>query len=343
MTPERASAVLQGNPGNPVLHIQVIAEARVMMDGAAQPPGSLFRPWDTPESLSPTSSEKTEKSLSPSSSNLLSSNSNSPTISNPQSLSPTTSNPQSLSPTTSNHQDLSPTGSGSVDSSPGADGLFKVEPLPEPGQGVNDIDFKQNNAAFITDKDPRGHKPSNPQSLSPTLTIPQDLSPTSSSIHSTPDTKDTKSTPGSGSGSDLSYHYHGADGQLLFKIEPLQEPGQGVDDYALKQNNTAYVAGKDAKGRKRKRGEKETGASPVLAKPPKSKTRSAVTRGEFPPCGVCGEASTGVHYGAAVCEGCKGFFRRRVVFRDVPALVCGSGGQCSVSGKTTRIHCKLCR
>ena len=91
MTPERAGAGLQGNP---VLHIQVIAEARVMMDGAAQPPGSLFRPWDTPESLSPTSSEKTEKSLSPSSSNLLSSNSNSPTISNPQSLSPTTSNPQ---------------------------------------------------------------------------------------------------------------------------------------------------------------------------------------------------------------------------------------------------------
>ena len=30
------------------------------------------------------------------------------------------------------------------------------------------------------------------------------------------------------------------------------------------------------------------------------------------------------------------------MYRDVPALVCGSGGQCSVAGKG-RIHCKLCR
>ena len=38
----------------------------------------------------------------------------------------------------------------------------------------------------------------------------------------------------------------------------------------------------------------------------------------------------------------QGFFRRRVIYRDVAALVCGSGGTCSVSGKG-RIHCKLCR
>ena len=30
------------------------------------------------------------------------------------------------------------------------------------------------------------------------------------------------------------------------------------------------------------------------------------------------------------------------MYRDVPALVCGTGGTCSVSGKG-RIHCKLCR
>ena len=31
-----------------------------------------------------------------------------------------------------------------------------------------------------------------------------------------------------------------------------------------------------------------------------------------------------------------------MVYRDVPALVCGTGGQCNVEGKG-RIHCKLCR
>ena len=30
------------------------------------------------------------------------------------------------------------------------------------------------------------------------------------------------------------------------------------------------------------------------------------------------------------------------MYRDVPALVCGTGGQCNVAGKG-RIHCKLCR
>jgi len=38
----------------------------------------------------------------------------------------------------------------------------------------------------------------------------------------------------------------------------------------------------------------------------------------------------------------QGFFRRRVVFRDVTNMMCGRGGRCPLAGRE-RIHCKLCR
>jgi len=59
-----------------------------------------------------------------------------------------------------------------------------------------------------------------------------------------------------------------------------------------------------------------------------------------PPCKVCGDKSSGVHYGQRTCEGCKGFFRR--VEKSRSKLACNADGNCEVNIHT-RNRCQFCR
>ncbi|XP_012344826.1 hepatocyte nuclear factor 4-gamma isoform X5 [Apis florea] len=57
-------------------------------------------------------------------------------------------------------------------------------------------------------------------------------------------------------------------------------------------------------------------------------------------CAICGDRATGKHYGAASCDGCKGFFRRSV--RKKHEYTCRFSRNCIID-KDKRNQCRYCR
>ncbi|CAD5210467.1 unnamed protein product [Bursaphelenchus xylophilus] len=58
------------------------------------------------------------------------------------------------------------------------------------------------------------------------------------------------------------------------------------------------------------------------------------------PCAVCGDKSTGTHYGVVSCNGCKGFFRRTILRNQ--RFTCRFNKQCVID-KNFRCACRFCR
>ncbi|XP_010614833.1 nuclear receptor ROR-gamma isoform X6 [Fukomys damarensis] len=61
---------------------------------------------------------------------------------------------------------------------------------------------------------------------------------------------------------------------------------------------------------------------------------------EVIPCKICGDKSSGIHYGVITCEGCKGFFRRSQQCHA--AYSCTRQQNCPID-RTSRNRCQHCR
>ncbi|CAF1352745.1 unnamed protein product [Adineta steineri] len=59
-------------------------------------------------------------------------------------------------------------------------------------------------------------------------------------------------------------------------------------------------------------------------------------------CYVCQAPSSGIHFGAITCEGCKGFFRRSIKERAPSRYKCMDNGTCEMT-VATRNACRYCR
>ena len=89
-------------------------------------------------------------------------------------------------------------------------------------------------------------------------------------------------------------------------------------------------------------------ASTPLQYPPQTKRKTeagfrglpAKTQIEIIPCKVCGDKSSGIHYGVITCEGCKGFFRRAQ--QNQANYSCPRQGNCNID-RSNRNRCQHCR
>ncbi|KAK5873516.1 hypothetical protein PBY51_018552 [Eleginops maclovinus] len=61
---------------------------------------------------------------------------------------------------------------------------------------------------------------------------------------------------------------------------------------------------------------------------------------EIIPCKICGDKSSGIHYGVITCEGCKGFFRRSQ--QSSASYSCPRQKNCLID-RTSRNRCQHCR
>ncbi|XP_030764932.1 probable nuclear hormone receptor HR3 isoform X2 [Sitophilus oryzae] len=78
----------------------------------------------------------------------------------------------------------------------------------------------------------------------------------------------------------------------------------------------------------------------IQSQQPHTSSGSIKAQIEIIPCKVCGDKSSGVHYGVITCEGCKGFFRRSQ--SSVVNYQCPRNKNCVVD-RVNRNRCQYCR
>ncbi|XP_061572825.1 nuclear receptor ROR-alpha A isoform X2 [Cololabis saira] len=81
-------------------------------------------------------------------------------------------------------------------------------------------------------------------------------------------------------------------------------------------------------------------ADPLSKKGGAVSKKTHLTQIEVIPCKICGDKSSGVHYGVITCEGCKGFFRRSQL--PTVSYSCSRQSNCQID-RASRNRCQHCR
>lgn len=79
----------------------------------------------------------------------------------------------------------------------------------------------------------------------------------------------------------------------------------------------------------------------AMFSPQQQEGSSQVTTSPAQICCICGDRSSGLHYGVLSCEGCKGFFRRSTS-DGIKAYQCLGQSNCVID-RQNRNKCRYCR
>ncbi|KAI4467803.1 nuclear hormone receptor [Holotrichia oblita] len=130
-------------------------------------------------------------------------------------------------------------------------------------------------------------------------------------------------------------------------VEWISRADDELANEILNDNEIVEVALRENRGRRRRRRSKYvfpdsdmTMAGNNTLATSLTSTGTAATAPISQHCAICGDRATGKHYGAASCDGCKGFFRRSV--RKNHLYTCRFS-RCCVVDKDKRNQCRYCR
>ncbi|CAN0405046.1 unnamed protein product [Lampetra planeri] len=110
-------------------------------------------------------------------------------------------------------------------------------------------------------------------------------------------------------------------------MEQMEPCSRAIDEWVAHAGSPATCA--DAASRRK-----------ATARSTCTSTRGSLDGPSTQLCSVCGDFSSGYHYGVWTCEGCKAFFKRSVQGKN--NFVCPATNHCTID-KTRRRRCQACR
>ncbi|XP_051053821.1 nuclear receptor ROR-alpha isoform X2 [Phodopus roborovskii] len=116
------------------------------------------------------------------------------------------------------------------------------------------------------------------------------------------------------------------------------EPGSSGSEAAASSRETPLTQDAGRKSEAPGTGRRQSYASSSRGISVTKKTHTSQI--EIIPCKICGDKSSGIHYGVITCEGCKGFFRRSQ--QSNATYSCPRQKNCLID-RTSRNRCQHCR